>query len=104
MLSAKALNIPHAEGDGEPVKCGYCPKTIIFRVSYLGGHAVCFDAALTPASRDTERTGWILGQFPIDGQLRDVWAPRRMHGAAGRRRALLVAQLHHCSGLSRNCA
>jgi hypothetical protein len=90
--------------DGQAVRCGYCPKRVVFYSSVYGGHALCFDVDLMPVRADRERTGWLPGQFLVDGEVRTVHAPWPMHGYITRRRAGVVHQLHICSGQSRAVA
>lgn len=90
--------------DGQEIRCGYCPKRVVFHASVYGGHALCFDAEPMPTRRDREKTGWIAGDFPLGGVLRRVYAPWAMHGHLNRRRAQVVFQLHICSGQTRAVA
>lgn len=88
----------------EVMHCGYCPEQVAYRATYIGGHALCFNARLSAASKDHHGDGWIPAPMPIAGTLRTVWAPRRVVPEKYRRSANLVATLHTCPGQSRRAS
>ncbi len=88
----------------EVIKCGYCPRRVVFRPSYIGGHALCFDAVMVPTTLDPQRHGWLPAYQHIHGDIRLVWTPWSKIPSQIRRRHTHVARLHECSGQTRRQA
>lgn len=81
-------------------RCAYCPELIVWMRTFLGGRSYCFDARPVPTDLD-DGTGWVPGDFPVNGSMTTVLAPLHEHPPHKRQRVQQVMQLHHCAGRRR---
>lgn len=93
------------QGDDHPVQCGYCPETVVFLPTYIGGHALCFQPRTVPhTSALALAAGWLPGPHDINGHTRRVWAPAITYDWNTRRAARHFHILHVCRAQHRGAA